>query len=148
MNQKRIDEMIPIALNLLEHPLDGFREIKNRNKIKSGYASAIDAFGPAVIQAGLAKTLAFYMKESDGTDRRKIVALVKAVMNRIYPFKQEYSDTNLLNIYIAETKDKPTLEKLRFKDKVLEAITACKLAKLSFEKDESDQKNKDTENES
>ena len=55
MNQKRIDEMIPIALNLLEHPLDSFKEIKKGNKIISGYTSAIDAFGPAIIQAGLAE---------------------------------------------------------------------------------------------
>ena len=148
MNQKRIDEMIPIALNLLEHPLDSFKEIKKGNKIISGYTSAIDAFGPAIIQAELAKTLAFYMKKSEGTDRRKIDALVKEVINEVYPLKSEYKNRNLLDIYIQETKNKPTLEKLRFKDKVLEAITACKLAKLSFEKDESEQKDKDNENES
>ncbi len=145
MNQKRIDEMIPIALNLLEHPLESFKEIKKGTKIKSGYTSAIDAFGPAVVQAGLAKTLAFYMKESEGTDRRKITAFVKEV---IYPIKNEYKNRNLLDIYIEETRNKSTLEKLRFKDKVLEAITACKLAKLSFELDESEQKSKDNENES
>jgi hypothetical protein len=88
------------------------------------------------------------MKKSEGTDRRKIDALVKEVINEVYPLKSEYKNRNLLDIYIQETKNKPTLEKLRFKDKVLEAITACKLAKLSFEKDESEQKDKDNENES
>ncbi len=143
MNQKRIDELIPVALELLENPKAEFRDIKKGHKIISGYASAIDAFGPAVVQAGIAKTLAFYMKESEGTDRRKIAALVKEVMKRIYPMKDEYDRKNLLDLYIAETKGKLTLEKLRFKDKLLEAVTACKLAKLSFEKDESDQKNKE-----
>ena len=128
--------------------MDSFKEIKKGNKIISGYTSAIDAFGPAIIQAGLARTLAFYMKKSEGTDRRKIDALVKEVINEVYPLKSEYKNRNLLDIYIQETKNKPTLEKLRFKDKVLEAITACKLAKLSFEKDESEQKDKDNENES
>lgn len=142
MNQKRIDELIPVALQLLENPKPKFSDIKKGQKIISGYASAIDAFGPAVVQAGLAKTLAFYMKESEGTDRRKIAELVKEVFKKIYPLNVEYQNKNLLEIYIAETKDKTTLEKLRFKDKVLEAITACKLAKLSFEKDESDQKKK------
>lgn len=149
MNQKRIDEMIPEALKLLENPLDKFRDIKSgRDKIKSGYASAIDAFGPAVVQAGLVKTLAFYMKESESTDKRKIAELVKEVMKKIFPMKDEYHDKNLLDIYIAETKDRTTLEKLRFRDKVLEAVTACKLAKLSFGKDESDQNNREDENES
>jgi CRISPR/Cas system CMR-associated protein Cmr5 small subunit len=147
MNQRRIDEMIPVALELLENPKAEFSKIKKGNKIISGYSSAIDAFGPAVVQAGIAKTLAFYMKESGGTDRRKITELVKAVINEIYHFKNEYKEKNLLDIYIEETKDKPTIEKLRFKDKVLEAVTACKLAKLSFEKDESDKKNKEDENE-
>jgi len=142
MNQKRIDELIPVALELLENPKEEFIDIKKGHKIISGYASAIDAFGPAIVQAGLAKTLAFYIKPSEGTDKSKITALIKEVFTKIYPMKDEYHNKNLLEIYIAETKDKPTLEKLRFKDKVLEAITACKLAKLSFEKDESDQKNK------
>lgn len=140
MNQRKIDEMIPFALKLLENPLDEFREIKStKDKIKSGYASAMDAFGPSITQAGIAKTLAFYMKESDGTDRRKIAALVKAVVYKIYPMNEELNTSNLLEIFIKETKNKPTLEKLRFKDKVLEAITACKLAKLSFDKDTTDQ---------
>lgn len=138
MNQRRIDEMIPVSLNLMENPLDSFKEIKSdKYKIKSGYLSAIDAFGPSVIQAGILKTLAFYMKESEGTDRRAILELIKEVMKKVYQLKPDQQHKSLLEIFIEETKDKTTIEKLHLKDIILEAATACKLAKLSFEKEES-----------
>lgn len=135
MNQKRIDELIPVALALLKNPQPGFKEIMlDNNKIKSSYAGAIDAFGPTVIQSGLAKTLAFYMKESEETNRRAILELIKEVMKKNYSMKSEYDTKNLLEIYIEETKNKSTLEKLRFRDRLLEAYIACKFAKLCFEK--------------
>lgn len=137
MNQKRIDELIPVALRLLENPLKGFEKIMyDKDKIISSYAGAIDAFGPSVIQAGLAKTLAFYMKEkeSEGINRRAILEFIKEVMKTIYPMKPEYDSKNLLEIYIEEMKDASTIKRLHFRDKVLEAVTACKLAKLCFEK--------------
>jgi len=143
MNQKRIDELIPVALRLFENPLKSFEEImagENKNKIKSSYASAIDAFGPSVIQAGLVKTLAFYMKESEGTNRRAILELIKEVMKKNYPAITNYCDKNLLEIYIEETKNKSIMEQLWFRDKVLEAVTACKLAKLCFEKVDTESK--------
>jgi len=143
MNQKRIDEMIPVALQLLENPLESFKKMKSdKYKIISGYASAIDAFGPSVIQAGILKTLAFYMKESGGTDKkdktdkRVILELIKEVMKKVYPLRPELEQKNLLEIYIEETREKSTIDKLRLKDIILEAATACKLAKLSFEKDD------------
>jgi CRISPR/Cas system CMR-associated protein Cmr5 small subunit len=141
MNQKRIDELIPVALRLLENPLDNFKQMMvDKNKIKSSYASAIDAFGPSVIQAGLVKTLAFYMKESEGTNRRAILELIKEVMKKNYPAITNYCDKNLLEIYIEETKNKSTMVQLQFRDKVLEAVTACKLAKLCFEKVDTESK--------
>ncbi|MEM5777457.1 MAG: type III-B CRISPR module-associated protein Cmr5 [Candidatus Aenigmatarchaeota archaeon] len=138
MNQKRIDLMIPEALRLLENPLDSFKVMKkDKYKIHSNYVSAIDAFGPSVIQAGILKTLAFYMKNSEGADKSAILSLIKEVMKTVYPLKDEWKHKNLLEIYIEETKGKTTIEKLRLKDIILEAATACKLAKLSFEKYES-----------
>ena len=134
MNQKKIDNMIPIALKHLISPHDDFKKIKTHDgKIKSKYAGYIASFGPSVIQAGIAKTLAFYMK-GENADRPVIADFVKHVLlegNDILADRNK--NKKLLNIYLDETNGKTTLQKLNFRDKILEAATACKLAMFTYE---------------
>jgi CRISPR/Cas system CMR-associated protein Cmr5 small subunit len=137
MNQKRIDKMIPVALNLLANPAQGFTNIKTKeNKIESKYSGYIASFGPAVIQAGITKTLAFYSdKISSDSDRKTIAHYIKAVLIEGKMLGGVYGSKELLEIYLSEIKDKTTLQRLSTKSKFLEASIACKLAMQTYEKD-------------
>lgn len=138
MNQKKIDDMIPIALRLLASPHADFANIKTpEGKIKSKYAGYIASFGPSVIQAGIAKTLAFCMKGEEA-DRTVIADFVKHVLIEGYHLDDSNKSKRLLYIYLDETNNKPTLQKLNYRDKILESATACKLAMFTYETDEAE----------
>jgi CRISPR/Cas system CMR-associated protein Cmr5 small subunit len=134
MNQRKIDEMIPIALRNLNSTQDDFKNIKTpEGKIKSKYAGYIASFGPSVIHAGIAKTLAFYAKEGDA-DRETIANYIKHVLlEGNLNIAESNKGKKLLNLYLDETNGKPTLQKLNIRDKILEAATACKLAMYTYE---------------
>ena len=133
MNQKKIDEMIHLALKVLREGNGKVKEMKaGEYEIHKIYFGYIAAFGPAVVQSGITKTLAFYSKtsgESEG-DRSVILDFIKQVFIKAYSNYAAYSSKDLLYVYDAETQ-KPnftTLNKLALADKILEAAIACKLS--------------------
>ena len=135
MNQKKIDDMIPTALRFLALPHEQFKNIKTAHgKIKSKYAGYIASFGPSVIQAGIAKTLAFYIKQSKA-DRETIANFIKHVLIECYSLTDNNKSKDILSIYLEHTNNNPTLIKLNFRDKILEASTACKLAMFTYQID-------------
>jgi len=139
MNQRKIDDMIPIALNFLASPLEQFKNIKTaQGKIKSKYAGYIASFGPSVIQAGIAKTLAFYVKPGEA-DREIIAEFIKYVLIEGYSLNDVNRNNDILSMYLVKINGQPTLTKLNFRNKILEAATACKLAMLTYKIDEEDQ---------
>lgn len=147
MNQRKIDDMIPFANEqLATMPINekgmkpGDYEI---NKVYFGYMAA---FGPSVVQSGIAKTLAFYNKEKgEGEgDRKLILELIKQVFDKAYPNYSSYSSADLLTVYDGETKRTgfSTLQKLALTDKILESAIACKLVMNTYhakEKTESEE---------
>jgi hypothetical protein len=134
MNQRKIDDMIPTALGLLATPPVELKNIKQGEyAIDSEYFGYIASFGPSVIQAGIAKTLAFYIKETD-SDRKSIIDFIKLVLIKSYNFTISYQTKDLLAIYNAETSGKTTLQKLAFTEKILESAIACKLAMNTYKK--------------
>ena len=137
MNQRKIDNMIPFALDELYQMPIGKKEIKageyDINKVYFGYMAA---FGPSVVQSGIAKTLAFYSKdkgEGEG-DRKLILELIKQVYIKAYPAYSSYSSTDLLKLYDDKAKQPnfSTLQKLDLADKILEAAIACKLVMNTY----------------
>ncbi|MEW6509186.1 MAG: type III-B CRISPR module-associated protein Cmr5 [Bacteroidota bacterium] len=144
MNLKKVDELIPVALQLLENPSDDFKNIKTtENKIPSKYAGYIASFGPSVIQAGIAKTLAFY-KKGETADRPIITNFVKHVLVDGNPNLKLDKNKELLTLYLENanqqtTNQQTTLKRLNFRDKILEAALACKLAMFTYETKEEDQ---------
>lgn len=137
MNQRKIDEMIPTALQtLLKMP-------KEKNGIKPAdyqiskvYVGYMASFGPAVIQSGIAKTLAFYSKakgESEG-DRKLLLSFIMLVLIKSYPQYEKYSSNDLLQLYEQETgrPNFTTNSRLALTDKILEAAIACKLAMNTY----------------
>jgi hypothetical protein len=137
MNQKKIDEMIPTALKILRDESGKVSSMKaGKYEIDKVYFGYIAAFGPAVVQSGIAKTLAFYNKnsgESEG-DRSVILDFIKQVFINNYSNYSSYSANNLLDIYDIETQkpDFTTLKKLALSDKILEAAIACKLSMNTY----------------
>jgi hypothetical protein len=134
MNQRKIEEMIPTALGILASPPEEIRSIiQSEHAIDSEYFGYLASFGPSVIQAGIAKTLAFYMKDTD-SDRKCIIDLIKIVLIKSYNFSAGYQTKDLLSIYNTETCGKTTLQKLAFTEKILESTIACKLAFNTYKK--------------
>ncbi|MEG8947976.1 type III-B CRISPR module-associated protein Cmr5 [Rosettibacter firmus] len=139
MNLKKVDELIPVAIQLLEDPEDDFKNIKTtENKISSKYVGYIASFGPSVIQAGMAKTLAFY-KKSGTADRSVITNFIKHVLIKGNSDLKLDKNKDLLTLYLENTNNQPTLKRLNFRDKILEAALACKLAMFTYETKEEEQ---------
>jgi CRISPR/Cas system CMR-associated protein Cmr5 small subunit len=137
MNQKKIDDMIPFALHLLsEMPIDKKGMKAGNYEISKVYFGYIAAFGPSVVQSGIAKTLAFYSREKgEGEgDRKLILEFIKKVFIMAYTGYNSYSAKDLLELYDDETKkpDFLTLQKLDLADKILEAAIACKLVMNTY----------------
>jgi CRISPR-associated protein Cmr5 len=123
MNRRRIERLIPNAMNHLERLRD-----KKSGKIPKVYDSYIAAFGPAVISSGLLQCVKFY----EGDEKRK------KVTNLFFTMLKEEIGGN-----IGEKSLSAYLEKSgRFKDHatrslILDISVACKLSIRTFELDES-----------
>ncbi|MGD1008115.1 MAG: hypothetical protein ABR980_12900 [Ignavibacteriaceae bacterium] len=137
MNKKNVDKLIPYAIAIL----DTNDKIINRQtgKIKGSCGSHMKAFGPAIRQASILKTITFYYKEQNDEDkgREYIAEYVKDVMVAGKMVNEKYKTKDLLTVYIEEAGAKTILEKRLFNQRILEAIVACKLALITY-KDEKD----------
>jgi CRISPR/Cas system CMR-associated protein Cmr5 small subunit len=137
MNQKKIDDMIHIALKVLRDESGMVKAMKDGDyEIKKVFFGYMAAFGPAVVQSGIAKTLAFYSKtigESE-EDRNIILDFIKQVFVLAYNNYASYNGADLLTIYDKEIQrlNFTTLNRLALADKILEATIACKLAMNTY----------------
>lgn len=62
MNKKKIDAMLPVALQALQSPECG---IVDNGKIVKTYRSAISSFGGAVVMGSFKAAVAFFGKDAD-----------------------------------------------------------------------------------
>ena len=131
MNNLRIDTMHVIAAQIISE-----KKIKilEQDKIPSRYNGYIASFGPAVSQSTLLQTLAFYSQEGMDNDRQLIINLIEETLKQTAygNMKTELKDKSLY-LYIKEqTNQVGMTTKNYFKELVLDAAVACKLAMKTF----------------
>jgi hypothetical protein len=140
MNQKNIEKMIPVAVDILEQ--DELKLLKNdkaKNGIESKYFGYLASFGPSVNQAGIVKTAAVYSKGDAGNDKEKIADLIKKVLiNAGFYNGAEYGSLNLYKLYIKITNNN-TANVRSTRQRILECATACKLSMNMFTKIKSEE---------
>lgn len=118
MNKKKIDKLIPLAINAID---ENFQTLQNKDKtaIDKRCQGYLASFGPTVISCGIVKTVAIYADTSDSNKlRRKILEIMFSLigLNVDNFIKNETSSTNYA-----------------LKNKILEANIACKLSIRTFE---------------
>lgn len=134
MNKRKIEQLIPIAMNYLADEKNKIVD-KTKKSIKSEYNSYLAAFGPSIVQAGILKTLAFYNKmqeRKDKPERKDISDFVKDILILNYEIDEKLKGKDLIDIYFEKLKNKTEPEKRTFNSRILEAITACKLAVSTY----------------
>jgi len=142
MNKKSIDDMIVIAMRLIQ--ANELKILDNiTQKIPSEYFSYLASFGPTVIQTGLIQAVTFYsnINTSEGKNRKKIIDLMEKVLkeNKSIP-DNDTSLTEYLNDQWTK-KDNQFARRIQLETCVMEACTACKLAIRTFPKKEKDNNN-------
>ena len=131
MNQKRIEQMIPIVMDIL--PTIGI--LTPDGKLPSNYSSYIDSFGPTVRQSGLMQAVAFNEKNED----RKLInvllfeVLEKAEKEVLQTCGIDISNSNSL-VELVKSVLNDNLKKKKLESLVSEAVVACKLAMRTFPK--------------
>lgn len=117
MSKKRVEEYIPIALEVLDKEFsDG--------KVPKEYNGYISAFGAGIIQSGLKPTVAIYENEQASTKSEKY-KLTRIILKIIDKNSQE---TSLLRYIINSNQNEKLL-----KEKIKDAAIAVKLAIRTFE---------------
>jgi CRISPR-associated protein Cmr5 len=119
---KKLDELIPIALKVIEECL------LDSGKIPRQYNGYISSFG-AMVRSGLKPAIAFFEnKDSEAQqDRSKIT---KAILKIICRDKNISSIPDTLLEYVLQKED---TDAYILKKEILEAATALKLAMRTFE---------------
>lgn len=141
MNQKRIEKMIPIAMDILP-TIDAvvnnnrFSILTGGLELPSNYSGYIDSFGPTVRQSGLLQAVTFNEKN----DKRKLInkllfeVIKKASNDGVIGYFEDKisaaSDLKGLVISISNSN----MEKKKFENIVFETVIACKLAMKTFPK--------------
>lgn len=115
MNKKKIDALIPHAIEMLDEKLfkDGAID-----KVYQGYLAS---FGPTVISSGLLQTVMFY--SGDEKKKRVIEIMWELVKNEL--------QTNISNMedFLNENEN---YKSYTVKNRILEANIACKLSIRTF----------------
>lgn len=118
--KKRIEELIPIALEILE---DEFKD----NAIPSEYNGYISAFGAGIIQSGLKPTIAIYENKNAKTKGEKD-RLMGIILKIIAKYENVEINTNSLLRYVIENGNEAYLKEL-----IKDSAIAVKLAMRTFE---------------
>ncbi|MCD4764632.1 MAG: type III-B CRISPR module-associated protein Cmr5 [Desulfobacterales bacterium] len=141
MNNKRIDTMHVHAARLIS---DNENKILKNGKIPSKYNSYIASFGPTVVQSTLLQTIALYSQEDVNNDRKLIINLIEAVLKEadFFNIKAKLADKSLHKYICEKIGNAGITVKNLYKELVLDAAVACKLAMKTFP-EEDKEKNDD-----
>jgi len=118
--KKRIENLIPIALEVLE------KEFKDT--VPSEYNGYISAFGAGIIQSGLKPTIAIYESKNSKTKSDKDT-LTRLILEIIKIYEKEDIKTNSLLRYVINSNKSENYLKELIKDSAI----AIKLAMRTFE---------------
>lgn len=141
MNQKRIEKLIPIVMNILptiQVPVNDnrFSILTEGLELPSNYSGYIDSFGPTVRQSGLLQAVAFNEKN----EKRKLINdLLFKVIKRanedkiIGYFEDKISSARNLKELIISISDS-NMEKKKLENIIFETVIACKLAMKTYRK--------------
>jgi len=131
MNRKRIEQMIPIAMDLLKE--NNPKILNDDGKLPSNYAGYVSSYDPTIRQSGLLQAVAFYEKEK----REDINSLLALVLT-----KAGYLENTSLKklVYIVKEASSDYAQKMKLQRLILEAIFACKLAMMTFPKTKEEDK--------
>lgn len=146
MNKKRIEKMLPEALEILKDPKCG---ICKDGKINKSYRSAIASFGAAVTMGGFRAAVAFFSKDAEkGDSDISRSELIRAIDYLCQTCNIEWRDPNWRpaeNVYskVMERDDEAIR---RLEQDFLHAAVALKLAMNAFDLI-SEKKGKDVSNE-
>ncbi len=132
MNRKRIEQIIPIAMDLLKE--NSLSILNKGGKLPSNYVGYISSYGPTISQSGLLQTVAFNEKEKRG----KINSLLALVLAKA-GFLENTTPNKLIDF--AKEASKNYTQKMKLQRLILEAIVACKLAMMTFPKIKVEEKN-------
>lgn len=153
MNRKNIDAWIPFAIEIiqkwrnekLEHPekLSNDEKKQWKSGIPSKYFGYLDSFGPTILQSGIIRTLAFYCQKEGEADRKEIADLIRDVLIK----SNTLTGVTNPNLTLLElTQDKISQDRFYWRNRIFEAIIACKMAlKLFHRVKPEDVKSKDEE---
>ena len=125
MNRKRIEQMIPIAMDLQKE--NSLNILNDVGKLPSNYAGYVSSYGPTIRQSGLLQTVTFNEKEK----REKINSLFALVLTKA-GYLENDSLKKLIDFVKEESKN--YTQKMKLQRLILEAIVACKLAMMTFPK--------------
>lgn len=123
MNKKRIEGMIPIAMDKLKE----VGVLTDDGKLPSNYSGYVDSYGPTIRQSGVIQAVTFNEKEKRG----KINSLIKLILEESGYIASDSNKT--LTDIVKEASSTPE-EKAKLQSLILEAITACKHAMKTFPK--------------
>jgi CRISPR-associated protein Cmr5 len=124
MNKKKVDEMIPKAVEALENA-----GIVKDGKIKKIYRGYISTFGASIMNGSLLAAVAFFSDKGSATEERP--KLMDAVY-RVLPQKDKSAsvEKNALFNYVKETNGD---ERYKCREDIINASIALKLAMNVFE---------------
>ncbi|MGE4456979.1 MAG: type III-B CRISPR module-associated protein Cmr5 [Arcobacteraceae bacterium] len=111
MNNKRIEQLIPQAIKLLQN--------FPKEKVYQGYLAA---FGPTVITSGIVQAVAFYTGDEK---KNRVIKLMFDLIKEELPIQKG----TLLEVL----EEGQNYKNYALKNKILEASVACKLAIRTFE---------------
>ena len=144
MNKKKIEKMLPVALETLQDRKCGIKDIQT-GKIKKSYRSAISSFGAAVTMGSFKAAVSFFSTDAEKGDAgisRSL--LLRAIHHVVYqkPWKdgKENMQQEVRGI-VQDVLKASDAEARQMQDDFLHAAVALKLAMNAF--DMSDDK-KDT----
>lgn len=118
--KKRIEQLIPIALEVLDEEfINGI--------VPSEFNGYISAFGAGIVQSGLKPTIAIYENTKAGENKNK---LIKIILKVIEKFKKETIpvNNNSLLRYVINSANEAELKEL-----IKDCAIAVKLTIRTFE---------------
>ena len=126
--KKRVERYIPKAIEAVEV------HIAQNRKVRKEFKGYIASFGAAVIQTGLIPAVAFYSVQAGAeADRGKIIDAIHEILRRTGEVNM-YEKQSLLKFLIERYEKGDDMS--RWKEKVMDAATALKLAVRIFKIEE------------